>query len=241
MIQYASVEASLVADFQSLGYNADISSSSLLNRAVSKLPRNLKEYWSFQTVKRNLLHLTLLDFNSWIQEKAEAHDRMLSTSKSKLDLSAATNIKPKTTKTFSSTAQNQESDPCVLCNGKHPLFTCPVFKERTLTQRAKFCTESKLSFSCLRKIHNFRQGSKENCRSTHNVLLHGAERLIWSRSTTGNSDVAIPGTHQGTSKGFITNDSSDQNSTSTTMCSTSPSVKRFLQIVEVSFEVNERP
>ena len=138
VIQYASLVASLVAVFQSLGYNADLNSSSLLNQAVSKLPPNLKESWSFQTVKRNLLRPTLLDFNSWIQEKAEAHDRMLSTSKSKLDSSVATSIKPKTTKTFSSTAQNRESDPCVLCNGKHPLFKCPVFKEKTPTQRAKF-------------------------------------------------------------------------------------------------------
>ena len=82
-----------------MGYNADINSSSLLNQAVNKLTPNLKENWSFQTVKRNLLHPTLLALNSWIQEKAEAQDRMLSTSKSKLDLSAATNIKPKTTKT----------------------------------------------------------------------------------------------------------------------------------------------
>ena len=97
VIQYASLVASLVAVFQSLGYNADLNSSSLLNQAVSKLPPNLKESWSFQTVKRNLLRPTLLDFNSWIQEKAEAHDRMLSTSKSKLTSSVATSIKPKTT------------------------------------------------------------------------------------------------------------------------------------------------
>ena len=130
VIQYASLVASLVAVFQSFGYNADLNSSSLLNQAVSKLPPNLKESWSFQTVKRNLLRPTLLDFNSWIQEKAEAHDRMLSTSKSKLDSSVANSIKPKTTKTFSSTTQNRESDPCVLCNGKHPLFKCPVFKKK---------------------------------------------------------------------------------------------------------------
>ena len=245
VIQYASLVASLVAVFQSLGYNADLNSSSLLNQAVSKLPPNLKESWSFQTVKRNLLRPTLLDFNSWIQEKAEAHDRMLSTSKSKLDSSVATSIKPKTTKTFSSTAQNRESDPCVLCNGKHPLFKCPVFKEKTPTQRAKFCAESKLCFSCLRKNHNFRQCPsprkcpKENCKSTHNVLLHGAERIFSPRSTIGTSDVAKPET-QGTSKGFVTNESSDQNSASTTMCSTCPSVKGLLQIVEVYLEVNER-
>ena len=170
---------------------------------------------------------------------------MLSLSKSKLDSSVATSIKLKTTKTFSSTAQNRESDPCVLCNGKHLLFKCPVFKEKTPTQHAKFCAESKFCFSCLRKNHNFRQCPsprrcpKENCKSTHNVLLHGAESILSPRSTIGTSDVVKPET-QGTSKGFVTNESSDQNSASTTMYSTCPSVKGLLQIVELYLEVNER-
>ena len=36
----------------------------------------MKEYWSLFTVKRHWEKSTLLDFNDWLNEKAEAHDLM---------------------------------------------------------------------------------------------------------------------------------------------------------------------
>ena len=69
IVSYASVITSLVSVFQSLSYEADLKSASLLNLAVSKLPPNMKEGWSLHTVKRNLLRPTLLDFNTWLQKK----------------------------------------------------------------------------------------------------------------------------------------------------------------------------
>ena len=67
---------SLVGVFKSLGYEADLNSTSLLNQAVAKLPPNLKEAWSFFTVKQSLERPLLQEFNTWLQQKAEAHDRM---------------------------------------------------------------------------------------------------------------------------------------------------------------------
>ena len=131
---------------------------------------------------------TLLDFNNWLKEKAEGHERLrLLNSKAKNEEP----VKPKTTKVFaansqvSSKAQDKPKfPPCVLCKGSHALGNCAFFKEKNATQRAKYVAEQKLCFACLNGNHSFRQCSrtkkcpKPECDSTHNVLLHGAERIF---------------------------------------------------------------
>ena len=76
IINYSAAISSLVGIFKSLSYDADLKSASLLNQAVQKLPPNLKESWSLFTVKKHWVKPTLLDFNDWLKEKAEAHDLM---------------------------------------------------------------------------------------------------------------------------------------------------------------------
>ena len=74
-------------------------------------------------------------------------------------------------------------DPCVVCKGKHPLWKCSVFKEKTPTQRAKVVADSKMCFSCINGKHPAKDCPKElKCshpgyNKSHNVLLHGAERV----------------------------------------------------------------
>ena len=64
------------------------------------------------------------------------------------------------------------------------MWNCAVFKEKNATQRAKYVAEQKLCFACLNGNHSFRQCSrakkcpKPECDSTHNVLLHGAEKIF---------------------------------------------------------------
>ena len=50
VIGFFSTISGLVAVFKSLSFNDDLKSVNLLNQAVSKLPLNLKEAWSMQTV-----------------------------------------------------------------------------------------------------------------------------------------------------------------------------------------------
>ena len=62
------------------------------------------------------------------------------------------------------------------------MWNCAVFKEKNATQRAKYFAEQKFCFACLNNNISFRQCSrskkcpKPECDSTHNVLLHRAER-----------------------------------------------------------------
>ena len=79
--------------------------------------------------------------------------------------------------------------PCSVCKGQHALWNCTVFKEKNATQRAKHVAEQKLCFSCLQSNHSFRNCSKArkcpkaDCESTHNVLLHGAEKIFPPKDT----------------------------------------------------------
>ena len=76
IINFASMIASIVGVFKSLHYNADLESATLLDKAIEKLPPNMKESWSFHTVKRSLYAPSLIDFNDWLEDKAKAHERM---------------------------------------------------------------------------------------------------------------------------------------------------------------------
>ena len=66
----------MVGVFRSLKYLQDLSSASLLGQAVLKLPPNLKEAWSTNTVKRNLYRPILIHFNTWLTKKEESLEKM---------------------------------------------------------------------------------------------------------------------------------------------------------------------
>ena len=150
IISYSATVSSLVGVFRSLNYNQDLSSASLLGQAVQKLPPNMKEAWSMHTVKRSLDRPTLIDFNEWLKDKAEAHERMKTASgKTKSDENPQPSVnKTKTTsKVFAATTSNNQQNcspkpksdkppiNCVACKEKHPLWRCSVFRKKTPTER----------------------------------------------------------------------------------------------------------
>ena len=79
IINFASVVSSMIGVFRSLRYDSDLNSASLLNQAVGKLPPNMRESWSLHTVKQDMYQPTLIHFAAWLKDKAEAHERMKST------------------------------------------------------------------------------------------------------------------------------------------------------------------
>ena len=204
IISYSATVSSLVGVFRSLNYNQDLSSASLLGgQAVQKLPPNMKEAWSMHTVKRSLDRPTLIDFNEWLKDKAEAHERMKTASgkpNSGENPQPSVNKTKTTSKVFAATAStNQQSNSskpksdklpikCAACKEKRPLWKCPVFRKKTPTERAKLVVDNKLCFSCFNANHSFRQCphprkcSKDGCESTHNTFLHGADRIFPSKN-----------------------------------------------------------
>ena len=147
IIIYSAAISSLVGVFKSLSYDADLKSAFLLNQAVQKLPPNMKESWSLFTVKKHWVKPTLLDFNDWFKEKAEANDLMeQSATKAKPEENITSVTKTKTaSKVFASLCPfavfaSQQRDTkkqtpssstnaysrCIVCKGNHRLWECRV-------------------------------------------------------------------------------------------------------------------
>ena len=248
IINYSGCISSLVGVFKSLTYDSDLKSAALLNTAVQKLPPNMKESWSLFTVKKHWVKLTLLDFNDWVKEKAEAHNLMKNTTtKARTeDTNNSVTRSKVASKAFAANTQHksnlkpQQRSPltsissCIVCKGSHRLWECRVFKEKTPTQIAKVVAEAKLCFSCLRDKHMFRQCPsprkcrEDGCNSSHNTLLHGAERVFPAKPST-NNNIDTSKSNAGTSRPS----NGQQQPSKTTTLSSVTDVKGLLQIKEL--------
>ena len=161
VISFSATISALMETIRSMHYHQDLSCASLLGHATHKLPPILKEAWSMHTVKKNWDRPTLLEFNDWLKDKAEAHERMkLSSGKPKTEDSNLPANVPRTktgTKIFASTSSsetpsmgNKDNRPtsCIACTERHPFWRCPVSQGKTPTQRAKLVADNKLCVSC---------------------------------------------------------------------------------------------
>ena len=140
---FSSTISGLVAVFKSLSFNDDLKSVNLLNQAVSKLPPNFKEACSMQTVsvRRQWHRPTLLDFNEWLKEKSEGHERLKTiNSKGKSEepvkQKVGTKMFASNAKVSDKTKEKPKFPPCYVCKGQQALWNCAVFKEKNATQRA---------------------------------------------------------------------------------------------------------
>ena len=244
IISYSATVSALVGVFRSLNYQQDLRSATLLGQAVQKLPPNLKEAWSLHTVRRSLDRPTLIEFNDWLKEKAEAHERMkMASSKPKSDDASTGNVtKTKTgTNVFAAMTSNQASSAkttsdkrCMACKDSHPLWRCPTFLAKTPTERTKLAVQYRLCFSCLNKDHSFRQCpkarkcTKEGCTSSHNTLLHGSERIFPPRRPTDERSTVTRTSPTARETQHSTGESSS-------LCAVSD-VKGLLQIAQVELQ-----
>ena len=208
----------------------------------------MKESRSPFTVEKLWVKPTLLDFNAWLNMKAKTHDLMKNTATKMRTEDTNNSVKRAkvASKAFAANTQHksnlkqQQSSPstlissCIVCKGSHRLWECCVFKEKTPTQRAKFVAEAKLYFICLRDKHKFRQCKsprkcrKDGCNRSHNILLHGAERVFPAKSST-NNNINTWNSNAGTNRPST---GQQQPSKNTTLSSVTD-VKGLLQVTEL--------
>ena len=249
-MNYSGCFSNPVGVFKSLSYDSDLKSAALLNTTIHKLPPNIQESWSLFTFKKHWVKPTLLEFNDWLKEKAEVHDLMKNTStKAKIEDTNNSVTRSKiASKAFAADTQHksnlkpQQSSPsklissCIVCKGSHRLWECRAFNEKTPSQRARVVAEAKLSFSCLRDEHVFRQCKsprkcrKDGCNSSHNILLHGAERVFPAKPSTKNT-INTSKSNAGTSR----LSTGKQQPSKTTTSSSVIDIKGLLQVTDLKF------
>ena len=188
VMSFSSTISGLVAVFKSLSFNDDLKSVNLLNQAVSKLPPNLKEAWSMQTVRRQWHRPTLLDFNEWLKEKTDGHERLKTInskrkSEEPVKQKVGTKVFASNAKVSDKTKEKPKFPPCSVCKGQHALWNCAVFEEKNATQRAKHVAEQKLCFACLHSNHSFCNCSKARKCPKPDATMANALVLCDSAST----------------------------------------------------------
>ena len=250
IINYSAAMYSLVGVFKSLSYDADLKSASLLNQAVQNLPPNMKESWSLFTLKSTGLSLPSMTLTIGLKKRQRPmilQRLKQSATKAKPEDNSTSVTKTKTaSKVFASNSQQRETKKqmpssstntyfrCTVCKGNHRLWECRVFKEKTPSQRAKLVADNRLCFSCLRDKHTFRQCPQprkfraEGFNSSHNTLLHGADRVFPIKQSP-NSNTAQPSGNTGLSKATTCQQSSNK----TTTMSSVTDVKGLLQVTEL--------
>ena len=129
--------------------------------------------------------------NTAIQTKTE--DKINPVTKSKVaSKEFAANTQQRSFRKMQQSAASTSIPSCIVCKGSHRLWECRVFKEKTLTQRAKVVAKAKHCFFCLRDKHTFRQCPSsrkcrnEGCNSSHNTLIHVAERVFPAKPSNSN-------------------------------------------------------
>lgn len=82
------------------------------------------------------------------------------------------------TKTFATTTQPPNQSKlflCVVCNGNHRIYDCPIFKSKSIPEKMTCVSQYKLCANCLRQGHPIsecRMGPCRQCNQRHNTLLH---------------------------------------------------------------------
>ena len=79
----------------------------------------------------------------------------VSQNKSRPEETPKTGFHKPPTKVFAAASKGEKPiyAPCLQCKGKHPLWSCSVFKEKTPTQRAQFAAQNSLCFACFQPVY----------------------------------------------------------------------------------------
>ena len=171
-----------VTIMQSQGYDADLSSTENLRRAVAKLPSYHRRLWAEFTRKLHPQDPSLLDLDTWLQEQVKVAVLCAGISApgpKKTGDRSRESVRRSSHATGVSPLPVPEKVACLKCGGDHALSRCDKFKALKIEERMEFVFNKGLCLSCLTRGHMIldcpRIGTcgQNGCRRRHNRLLHG--------------------------------------------------------------------
>ena len=201
IIKYSQLITTCVSVLNQYGFTGDLSSESVLNSAVRKLPPELKTKWMFYAKGQKYQTANFSKFSEWLNDIAFVYDELLVQFRQSNDKKQSTSAdRTKTTGSSMSATANEtglstfNSNPkgpikCVVCSNTHGLWACDAFKKLTPIDRYKKVKENKLCFLCFRGGHavkdcKMKECGIDGCKRHHNRLLHRPEEPKISNTTS---------------------------------------------------------
>ena len=201
IIKSSQLITTCVSVFNQYRFTGDLSSESVLNSAVRKLPPESKTKWLFYAKGQKYQTANFSKFCEWLNDVAFVHDELLVQFRQRSDKKQSTSIdRTKTTGSSMSATVNEtgcstfNSNPkapikCVVCATSHGLWACDAFKNLFLIDRYKKVKENKLCFLCFRGGHavkdcKMKECSIDGCKRRNNRLLHRPEETKSSNTTS---------------------------------------------------------
>ena len=171
---------------------ADLEGGTLYAIVLEKLPQALlSQYYRWIKEKGSLESLE--ELRRWVAEEAEYQ---VQASEIKHGLSSVGSVRGKSsTKSYFGTTEEKRDRPCKVCNQKHPIWKCVVFKG--MEHRKKWETAKKLGlcYRCLGKGHLGdsctwnRECGIDGCKDRHHRLFH--EEKVAPGSMEGKADTPV--------------------------------------------------
>ena len=171
---------------------ADLEGGTLYAIVLEKLPQALlSQYYRWIKEKGSLESLE--ELRRWVAEEAEYQ---VQASEIKHGLSSVGSVRGKSsTKSYFGTTEEKRDRPCKVCNQKHPIWKCDMFKG--MEHRKKWETAKKLGlcYRCLGKGHLGdsctwnRECGIDGCKDRHHRLLH--EEKVASGTMEGKADTPV--------------------------------------------------
>ena len=173
--QTISNSVNVLTQYQRVG---DLTSASVLNSAVRKLPLELRSKFFFHTAYTGIATVDLKYFIMWLNNVAFVHDEMsMQFSSDKYNDKRPAQNKEKSTRTLTSALVSQNSPAnnhsqnaysCPLNDGIHKLWNCPKFKSETVAERYETVKNLRLCIRCLDGKHLIK-----NCKSDRACDVYG--------------------------------------------------------------------
>ncbi|MCG8077511.1 MAG: DUF1759 domain-containing protein, partial [Candidatus Thiodiazotropha taylori] len=186
--QFADLLDIALRRLQEAGQFQELGDGSLYHKLQRKLPEAmLAQYnrWIFENSKPESVYT----LRAWVIQESEFQTIASETvyglaGKVTKELSNAPTMKFRNQRTFFGEAKDSrelQKFPCKVCGQKHGIWSCPDFKQKSVSDRWDTSKQSQLCFRCLGDGHNgkscprSRQCGINGCKQLHHRLLHRSE------------------------------------------------------------------
>jgi hypothetical protein len=186
--KFADILERAVINLKENGRQSDLEAGTLYTILLEKVPGKLLSLYH-RWLKENRQRESLETLKNWIAEEAEIQMQAaevkhgLQVRKDEKRENRDVERKDWRRVYGASRVENERKDRlCKVCGEKHPIWTCHVYKSRTVDKRWELAKRYGLCYRCLGDDHlgnqcpRNRECGLNGCKDTHHRLLHGTEK-----------------------------------------------------------------